>query len=50
MKLIHTADWHLGQNFFEYNRIIGEQKVFLRLLHAQIEEPVRFRQAFTVMC
>lgn len=35
MKLIHTADWHLGQNFFEYSRI-GEQKVFLRWLHEQI--------------
>ena len=20
MKLIHTSDWHLGQNFFEYDR------------------------------
>jgi len=30
MKLIHTADWHLGQNFFEYSRI-GEQKVFFAL-------------------
>ncbi|MCL2329548.1 MAG: exonuclease SbcCD subunit D C-terminal domain-containing protein [Bacteroidetes bacterium] len=37
MKLIHTADWHLGQNFFEYSRI-GEQKVFLRWLHTQIVE------------
>lgn len=35
MKFIHTADWHLGQNFFEYSRI-GEQKVFLRWLHAHI--------------
>ena len=20
MKIIHTADWHLGQTFFEYDR------------------------------
>ena len=28
MKIIHTADWHLGQTFFEYDRK-GEHTLFL---------------------
>lgn len=35
MKLIHSADWHLGQTFFEYNRI-DEQRMFLDWLRAQM--------------
>ncbi|MDR1761049.1 MAG: exonuclease SbcCD subunit D C-terminal domain-containing protein [Bacteroidales bacterium] len=35
MKFIHTADWHLGQNFFDNSRI-GEQKAFLCWLHEHI--------------
>lgn len=35
MKLIHTADWHLGQTFFEYDRK-GEHVLFLAWLREQI--------------
>ena len=30
-KLIHTSDWHLGQNFYGYDRS-EEQRDFLRQL------------------
>lgn len=36
MKLIHTADWHLGQTFFEYDRK-GEHTLFLQWLREQIK-------------
>ena len=37
MKIIHTADWHLGQNFYERDRL-EEQSKFLDFLLTQIEE------------
>ena len=36
MKLIHTADWHLGQTFFEYDRKM-EHTQFLAWLREQIK-------------
>lgn len=36
MKLIHTADWHLGQTFFEYDRK-GEHALFLLWLREQVK-------------
>lgn len=36
MKLIHTADWHLGQTFFEYDRK-AEHEQFLSWLRQQIK-------------
>ena len=36
MKIIHTADWHLGQTFFEYNRK-GEHTLFLAWLREQVK-------------
>lgn len=35
MKLIHTADWHLGQAFFDYDRKM-EHHVFLEWLKKQL--------------
>lgn len=35
MKIIHTADWHLGQTFFEYDRR-AEHVMFLRWLREQV--------------
>ncbi|MDR0795703.1 MAG: exonuclease SbcCD subunit D C-terminal domain-containing protein [Tannerella sp.] len=35
IKLLHTADWHLGQTFFEYDRK-GEHAQFLQWLREQI--------------
>ncbi|MDR2914264.1 MAG: exonuclease SbcCD subunit D C-terminal domain-containing protein, partial [Tannerella sp.] len=37
MKLIHTADWHLGQTFFDYDRK-AEHIKFLDWLKIQIQE------------
>lgn len=37
MRIIHTADWHLGQNFYEYERTY-EHKAFLSWLQIQIKE------------
>ncbi|MFQ3241235.1 MAG: exonuclease SbcD, partial [Lentimonas sp.] len=37
MQILHTADWHLGQNFYERDRL-EEQSQFLDFLLAQIEE------------
>ena len=37
MKIIHTADWHIGQTFFEYDRR-QEHHLFLLWLKAQINE------------
>ena len=31
MKILHTSDWHLGQQLFEYDRS-EEQQDFLRQL------------------
>lgn len=36
MKILHTADWHLGQNFFDRNRL-EEQSQFLDFLLSVIE-------------
>ena len=36
MKILHTADWHLGQNFYGRDRL-QEQQVFLEFLLATIE-------------
>lgn len=36
MKILHTADWHLGQNFYERDRL-DEQKKFLDFLIEQID-------------
>lgn len=37
MKIIHTADWHLGQTFFDYDRR-REHLVFLEWLKKQLYE------------
>lgn len=37
IKLIHTADWHLGQTFFGYDRI-REHEIFLRDLRRVVCE------------
>ncbi len=37
MKLLHTADWHIGQTFFEYDRK-SEHNLFLEWLKSQIQE------------
>ncbi|MDE6483270.1 MAG: exonuclease SbcCD subunit D C-terminal domain-containing protein [Rikenellaceae bacterium] len=37
IKLIHTADWHLGQTFFGYDRA-REHEIFLRALRRIISE------------
>ncbi|MDR3268341.1 MAG: exonuclease SbcCD subunit D C-terminal domain-containing protein [Tannerella sp.] len=38
MKLLHTADWHLGQTFFEYDRK-AEHQQFLAWLATQVKAP-----------
>ena len=37
MKILHTADWHLGQTFYEYSRY-DEHVRFLDWLRRQIKE------------
>lgn len=37
MKIIHTADWHLGQSFFNYDRL-QEHRAFLDWLLIQLAE------------
>lgn len=37
LKIIHTADWHLGQTFFGYDRV-AEHDAFLRWLEETVEE------------
>lgn len=37
MKIIHTADWHLGQTFFDYDRK-AEHQAFLKWLRGKIRE------------
>lgn len=37
MRLIHTADWHLGQNFHGYSRL-KEQQAFLEWLLLRVRE------------
>ncbi|QIK54462.1 exonuclease subunit SbcD [Dysgonomonas sp. HDW5B] len=37
MILIHTADWHIGQHFFDYERI-EEHKIFFNWLKKTIKE------------
>lgn len=36
MKIIHTANWHLGQTFFEYDRK-GEHSLFMTWLREQVK-------------
>ena len=37
MKILHTADWHLGQTFYEYDRR-EEHLHFLEWLKQQIRQ------------
>ena len=37
IRILHTADWHLGQTFFGYDRA-GEHEVFLNWLAREIRE------------
>ncbi|WP_165041352.1 exonuclease SbcCD subunit D C-terminal domain-containing protein [Dysgonomonas sp. ZJ709] len=37
MILLHTADWHIGQTFYEYDRC-GEHLQFLAWLKSQLQE------------
>lgn len=37
MKIIHTADWHIGQNFFGFDRKV-EHDIFLTWLSRQIKD------------
>ncbi|MDR0843727.1 MAG: exonuclease subunit SbcD, partial [Tannerella sp.] len=37
MKLLHTADWHIGQTFYEYDRK-AEHLQFLAWLRRQISD------------
>lgn len=37
MKILHTADWHLGQTFFTYDRR-EEHEAFLEWLREQIKQ------------
>ena len=37
MKILHTADWHLGQTFYEYDRR-EEHFHFLEWLKQQIKQ------------
>ena len=40
MKIIHTSDWHLGQNFYGYDRSEDHESMIsqlIELIHA--EEP-----------
>jgi Exodeoxyribonuclease I subunit D (EC 3.1.11.1) len=37
IKLLHTADWHIGQTFFDYNRK-AEHLQFLEWLRGQLRE------------
>ena len=40
MKLIHTSDWHLGQNFFEYDRKKDHDSMIAQLAeHIGNEQP-----------
>ena len=36
MKFIHTADWHIGQDFYHYDRG-DEHRFFFRQLRAAID-------------
>ncbi|MDR1645557.1 MAG: exonuclease SbcCD subunit D C-terminal domain-containing protein [Tannerellaceae bacterium] len=37
MKILHTADWHIGQNFYDYDRT-KEHLHFLHWLKRQVQE------------
>ena len=40
MKIIHTSDWHLGQNFFNYDRSDDHESMIRQLIDlVQTEEP-----------
>ena len=40
MKIIHTSDWHLGQNFFEHSRKEDHESMIGQLAeHVKAEEP-----------
>ena len=38
MKLIHTSDWHLGQNFYGYDRSIDHARMIAQLVKLVKEE------------
>jgi exonuclease SbcD len=40
LKVLHTADWHLGQTFFEYDRTFEHQLFFKNLLSILIEKEI----------
>ncbi|MBR5103888.1 MAG: exonuclease SbcCD subunit D [Bacteroidales bacterium] len=40
MKIIHTSDWHLGQNFFGYDRTKDHESMIVQLIDlVKTEEP-----------
>ena len=41
IRILHTADWHLGQTFFGYDRT-GEHEVFLNWLAEEIRQKEMF--------
>ena len=34
MKLLHTADWHIGQTFHEYDRTFEHEQFLIWLIEA----------------
>jgi exonuclease SbcD len=40
MKVLHTSDWHLGQQFYEYDRRIEHQAFFTWLLCTLVDEKI----------
>ena len=47
MKILHTSDWHLGQNFMGKSRV-EEHKVFLSWLLQTIKEKNVFYLPITI--
>jgi exonuclease SbcD len=40
MRVLHTADWHIGQTFFEYDRSFEHQKFLQWLILAVVEQDI----------
>jgi len=40
MRLLHTSDWHLGQNFFGFSRHYEHQQFLEWLLTTLVEEKI----------
>ena len=40
MRLLHTSDWHLGQNFFGFSRHYEHQQFLELLLTTLVEEKI----------